>query len=239
MAFNRSRRMRFASKTTNVLVKSIIISLFILSASVLIVSPADAQSKSSEREEMLRKSKGKKINPYWNGFIDRAKGDCPAAVKKFRPIAHTGRGFEDAQTALAMCLVNMAGYDPRIGKIPSRERLVKNKNFIEGRSWLLTAAHAGYHEAQAELIRLYRYELGPISTKSNLRHPSDHEASKWSHLYLTNPIRLSLGAANLAAEEIEYLRLNLDREAWFEGKETARKWFPTYMRSKPVQATKR
>ena len=208
-----------------------VVALIVLSLQPLSTSLASAQARSSEREAMLRKSKDEMRNPYWDGFIDRANGDCPAAVEKFRPIALTGTGFEDLQTALAMCLMNMAGYNHRSNTIPLRKTISKNLEFIEGRDWLVTAAQAGYHEAQAELIRLYRHGLGPISKNSKIANPSDHEASKWTHLYLTNPIRLSLGAANIVSEEIEYLKQNLDRQAWFEGKETARKWFPTYMQS--------
>lgn len=173
--------------------------------------PSDAVRARSQAERQV-------LAPYWEGFIARAQGNCRDAVTSLEPIAQSGRGFEDAQAVFGICTMINAGYR---GAETSEVGDLKNRAaFIDGRNWVLKAARAGQAEAQAELVQLYLIEAGPDQDPA--------EGAKWAHLYLTNPLRLSLGIENKIEARIETMKEKIDPELWLEGKERARKWFPVF-----------
>lgn len=174
-------------------------------------SPSDSVRARSRAERDV-------LAPYWQGFIERARGDCAEAVKSLEKIAQSGRGFEDAQTAFGICTMINAGY--RGNDTSNITSLRTAPQFIMGRDWVLRAARAGQAEAQGELVQLYLIGAGPDLDAA--------EGAKWAHLYLTNPLRLSLGIENKISDRIAQLERTLKQADWLEGKERARKWFPIF-----------
>ncbi|MBE8191553.1 MAG: hypothetical protein HAW65_02320 [Alphaproteobacteria bacterium] len=140
-------------------------------------------------------------SPYWDAFALKQSGDCTGAIEALEPIATQGRGFEDAQTALGECLLDIGD----------------NKTGI---MWIDRAANAGHFTAQALLVELYATATPP---NADLR-----EGAKWANLYLTNPARQNLGVPILAADAIARLRKKMSKRDWLLGKERARGWTPAY-----------
>ncbi len=192
---------------------------------LVLTSMSDAAAQSSDRQisddlRARRAAREALKNPYWDGFILKYEGNCEAAASKLYPIAALGLGYEEAQTALGECLLSLAGLPDDRSPPPARETIFDKNNFQNGLSWIMTAAQSGGFKAQGILVALYAANLGPD------RDPV--EAAKWSHLYLTNPTRLNLGAAVLAQASIDVLEARLDRETWLAGKERARRWTPIF-----------
>jgi len=193
---------------------------FFTSASFIQLSSSALAQQPSPSDSVRARSRAERdvLAPYWQGFIERARGNCSEAVKSLEKIAESGRGFEDAQTAFGICTMINAGY--RGDDTPNVSSLRADPQFIIGRDWVLRAARAGQAEAQGELVQLYLIGAGPDLDPA--------EGAKWAHLYLTNPLRLSLGIENKISDRITQLERTLKQADWLEGKERARKWFPIF-----------
>ena len=198
--------------------------LFVLALTTVLVSePALAQSRAEsplENVQRRRAESNQRINPYWDGFILKHQGNCREAVVKLKPLAERGFGYEDAQTALGECYLQLAGMDTDGGSAPDRDKMFAIAEFQSGLDWISKASRAGHFEAQAVMIALYAAGLGPDEDKI--------EAAKWAHLYLTNPSRLNLGAPIAAVVSIEQIKEAMDNESWLIGKQRARDWVPLY-----------
>ena len=190
---------------------------------VLAVEPGLAQSRAeSPRENVQRRQAEakKRTNSYWEGFILKHEGNCREAIVKLEPLALRGFGFEDAQTALGECYLQLAGLDTNASSVPTRHTIFKVTDFQSGLEWIARAARAGHFRAQAVMIALYAAGLGPDEDKI--------EGAKWAHLYLKNPSRLNLGAPIDAVVSIDQIKASMDNESWLIGKERARVWVTLY-----------
>ena len=198
--------------------------LFVLALTTVLVSePVLAQSRAEsppENVQRRRAESNQRINPYWDGFILKHQGNCREAIAKLKPLAKRGFGYEDAQTALGECYLQLAGMDTDGGSAPDRDKMFAIAEFQSGLDWISKASRAGHFEAQAVMIDLYAAGLGPDEDKI--------EAAKWAHLYLTNPSRLNLGAPIAAVVSIEQIKEAMDNESWLIGKQRARDWVPLY-----------
>ena len=198
--------------------------LFLLAlTAALVTEPVLAQRRIETPSENVQRRKAEakqSINPYWDGFILKHQGNCQEAIVKLKPLAERGFGFEDAQTALGECYLQLAGMDTDGGSSPDRDKMFAIAEFQSGLDWIGKAARAGHFEAQAVMIALYAAGLGP--DEDNI------EAAKWAHLYLTNPSRLNLGAPIAAVVSIEQIKEAMDNESWLIGKQRARDWVPLY-----------
>ena len=193
--------------------------------------PASAQRAPSGSDEVRKRRAAMQANrnPYWDGFILKHEGNCLEAIGKLQPIAKRGFGYEHAQTALGECYLDKAGLSGDGGKPPKREAIIDNPDFNYGLKWIGYAAKAGHFEAQAVMVNLYAVGLGP--NEDNL------EASKWAHLYLTNPQRLNLGAPVVINDALDDLQARMSKEDWLLGKERARVWTPVYQEPETPDAT--
>lgn len=203
--------------------------LFLLAlTAALVTEPVLAQSRIETPSENVQRRKAEakqRINPYWDGFILKHQGNCQEAIVKLKPLAERGFGYEDAQTALGECYLQLAGMDTDGGSAPDRDKMFAIAEFQSGLDWVRKAARAGHFEAQAVMIALYAAGLGP--DEDNI------EAAKWAHLYLTNPSRLNLGAPIAAVVSIEQIKEAMDKESWLIGKQRARNWVPLYDNTPP------
>ncbi len=184
---------------------------------------AIAQSRIETPGENVRRRQAeekRRSAPYWDGFILKHQGNCREAISKLTPLAQLGVGYEDAQTALGECHLQLAGLNPQGGDAPSRAALIDNTDYQTGLSWINTAANSGAFEAQALMVSLYAADLGPTQR--------DIDGAVWAHLYLTNPTRLNLGAPPLATASINNLKTSMSEDSWLLGKQKARQWVPTY-----------
>ena len=187
-------------------------------AFLAITLPALAQREPLSDAVRERALSREVLDPYWNGFIAKAQGNCKLAIQELKSIAKQGRGFEDAQTAHGVCEMIEAGFNPRSSN--QALDLEISPAFLKGRELVLKAAESGFHEAQAEIIRLYVLGLGPDKDPI--------EGAKWAQLYLANPYRLTVGLANEIEEEIESLQNKMTANQWVLGKERARNWHPVF-----------
>jgi len=198
-------------------------SFLLLIIGVLLVEPALAQSQRETANENVRRRQAERAqqqSPYWDGFILKQQGNCKEAVAKLEPLANRGFGFEDAQTALGECYLQLAGLDVSGGSSPDRQEMLEEPNFTTALKWIGKSARAGHFGAQAVMVSLYAAGLGPDDDMI--------EGAKWAHLYLTNPSRLNLGAPISAIVSVDQMRESMDKTSWLIGKERARDWVPLY-----------
>ena len=198
-------------------------SFLFLIIGALVVEPVLAQSQRESAKENVRRRQAERQqarSPYWDGFILKHQGNCAEAIIKLEPVANRGFGFEDAQTALGECYLQLAGLDVAGGSAPDRKAIIDKPNFTTALEWISKAARAGHFGAQAVMVSLYAAGLGPDDDMI--------EGAKWAHLYLTNPSRLNLGAPIAAIVSIDQLRESMDKTSWLIGKERARDWVPLY-----------
>ena len=140
--------------------------------------------------------------PYWQHFELMNKGDCAAAMPGLRVYAQRGRGYENAQHALGLCLLE-TGQEG------------------EARTWIARAAEAGLAAAQATQVRLFVLGGPAVIT------PED--AAMWLYLYETNPLRLLMGTEYaLAPDDAQAARARIPRAAYLAGVERARSWTPQF-----------
>ncbi len=193
-----------------------------VSALILLNLPAEAQRQSRPSDMVRERAAVARdvLDPYWSGFIAKARGNCDLAVQELAAFAALGRGFEDAQTALGLCEMMRAGYKPDMPDNGQSAALARQTGFMRGRELVNRAADAGFHGAQAEMARLYMFNIGPEKDPA--------EGAKWAHLYLTNPVRLSIGLENNIEDVVAHLEAIMSPQAWLEGKERARYWYPVF-----------
>jgi hypothetical protein len=190
-----------------------------------VISTSQAQNTSRETTDGVRRRASEKelrYNPYWEGFRLKQQGNCAEAVPLLRPLAKLGHGHEDAQVALAECLIEQAGVANLTEQAARLETATVSHqdNYKEALEWLELAANVGDFKAQGVLVELYVVRLGP---SQNLQ-----EAAKWAHLYLTNPVRLTIGAPVAIAHSLENLQSQMSEDDWLIGKEQARQWTPRF-----------
>lgn len=153
-----------------------------------------------QREQGLRE--GRSTAPYWRHFELMNTGQCAEALPGLAELARRGRGYENAQHALGLCLLE-TGRD------------------AEGLEWIARAADAGLAAAQASHVRLF-VKRGPA-------YMAPVQAAMWLHLYDTNPMRLLVGTGHaLEAQAREEALTQIPRAAWLEGVARARHWTPRF-----------
>ena len=158
--------------------------------------------------------------PYWIGFELKNEGDCVAAIDELEPLATRGRGYEEAQHALGICLMRLGGLPAGAGEPPVRHTLTGNAEFREGLAWVSRSAQAGSFQAQRTMVALYAADLAPDTDPT--------EAAKWLHLYKVNPVRLALGVAPGEDEALRDFESSLPAGTLIAGKMRARQWTPTF-----------
>ena len=210
----------------------VLLAMIMLSTLIVPINIGMAQQQSGTGRDIVRPPRAatKPVDSYREGLRARAEGRCNDAIILLVPIARRGIGFEHAQHALGLCLMEEAG----LQKLPYSEhrligkrRLTDSPGFQRGLDWVVQAANAGDFEAQASLIHLFNIGLGASNEPV--------EGAKWGHLYLTNPKRLGLGAPNTAHDAITHLQNSISHNDWLRGKERARIWTPSYHIAQPVK----
>lgn len=123
------------------------------------------------------------------------EGDCAAALPTFRVLAANGEGFEDAQTELAECALDLAASAP-----PDERDLL----LLEAQFWLERAAFANHPQAQARLASLYGAAdgFGPDRVK----------ALGWAMVYNANGGREPLSLAAIDRRGIDKIRNEMTSE---------------------------
>lgn len=177
-------------------------------------------------------------SPYWEGFKLKHADKCEEALEKLIPLAHQGYGFEDAQHATGLCKLRLAGLKASPVTKKERQNLIQDVNFRQGIEWILRAANAGHFKAQASLVSLHAdYLIPPSDGASNPQekvnektHDMHVNGAMWAHLYLTNPLRLQIGAPIIGEKKLKKLENNMTKNQWLLGKELARNWFPVYIK---------
>lgn len=142
---------------------------------------------------------------YSEGLDLKTKGDCPGAIEKLRPVANIGPGYENAQTALGACLLQVGSKSPE----PSAD-------YFDGLTWLRRAADAGWPEAQSTLAMAHAF--GPSAIRNG------EEAAYWTTLYETNPSKLRIGFVPLPARDLAALEKSLSPADKNAGIARARVW---------------
>jgi hypothetical protein len=167
---------------------------------------------------------------YWEGFRLKNDGECDGAIDRLKPLATRGRGFEQAQLALGICQLRLAGMPQNAATaLPNAEKLRTDPDFSEGVTWIERAAEAGTFEAQRTLIALYVAGVGPSEDPVDL--------GSWLHLYDVNPMRLSLGAQENDTELLNRARAMLSDRQELLGRARARQWVPSFWAPAPVAST--
>jgi hypothetical protein len=141
---------------------------------------------------------------YSQGVEFKAKGDCKAAVLKLRGPANIGPGYENAQTALGDCLLQLAGNSDL------------SSDYLEGLTWLRRAADGGWAEAQAALAQAHT--IGPPA----LRNPA--EAAYWLALYDSNPGKARIGFTPFDPAALAAIRAKLTPADKNAGEKRAATW---------------
>ena len=127
---------------------------------------------------------------YSQGLDLKTQGNCPAAVVKLRSVANLGPGYENAQTALGSCLLDMAGKDKDL-----------SAEYLEGLTWLRRAGDAGWPEAQGLLATAHAF--GPTGIRNG------EEAAYWLVLYETNPTKSRVGFMPMAGADVAAVEKSL------------------------------
>ena len=220
--------------------KKITVPVFWLRVALLffLVCVANIHSATAQMQQPTGspKKNGYYSAPYWDGFKLKHADKCEEALKKLIPIAHQGYGFEEAQLATGLCMLRLAGLTSSTPAHKKTQDLMKDVKFKQGFQWILRAANAGHFRAQATMVSLYADDLAPAdnpdvkSTDQSIdkTHDSYVEGAMWAHLYLTNPLRLQIGAPIIEEKKLKKLENNMTKNQWLLGKELARNWIPVY-----------
>jgi hypothetical protein len=136
------------------------------------------------------------------GLKDR--GDCAAATPKLRMVANMGVGYENAQTALGECLLQVTA----ISELSA--------DYLEGLTWLRRAGDAGWPEAQFRLATAHA--LGPTVIRN------EDEAAYWFALYNTNTGKSRVGFISPSGAQIAAVDTALSPAAKAAGKTRAATW---------------
>jgi hypothetical protein len=142
---------------------------------------------------------------YTEGLDLKTKGDCAGAITKLRPVANIGPGYENAQTALGLCLTTTAAQDTEL-----------SSDYLEGLTWLRRAGDAGWPEAQGELARVHAF--GPAAIRNGA------EAAFWLTLYQTNASKMRIGFIPIPTADEAAVEMSLSVADRTAGTERARKW---------------
>ena len=149
---------------------------------------------------------GQDANAAFSQGLDlKAQGNCAGAIIKLRPVANLGPGYENAQTALAACLLDSGARDQDL-----------SSDYLEGLTWLRRAADTGWPEAQGLLARAHAF--GPRAIRNNA------EAAYWLALYQTNPSKSRIGFTPLAAADMEAVDKALTQDEKSAGAARALQW---------------
>ncbi|MBY0511405.1 MAG: hypothetical protein K2P94_14790, partial [Rhodospirillaceae bacterium] len=142
---------------------------------------------------------------YSQGLDLKTKGDCAGAIQKLRPVANLGPGYENAQTALGACLlqIGLRNNEP-------------SGDYYEGLTWLIRAGDAGWPEAQGALAMSHAF--GPSAIRNG------EEAAYWMTLYQTNPSKLRIGFVPLPAADVAAVEKILSPADKTAGVARARAW---------------
>lgn len=141
---------------------------------------------------------------YGEGVDLKAKGDCKAAVLKLRGPANIGPGYENAQTALGECLLQLAGNSDL------------SSDYLEGLTWLRRAADGGWPEAQAALAQAHT--IGPGALRNQA------EAAYWLALYDANPGKARIGFTPFDPAALTAIRAKLTPADKAAGEQRAATW---------------
>ena len=145
---------------------------------------------------------GQGTRTYWAPMQRARAGQCTDTLPELHRLAARGRGYENAQHVLGLCLLDAGNRD-------------------DGLVWISRAADAGLADAQATHLRLYAVE-----GETYLPHD---QAAQWLYLYQTNPLRLRVGAAYaLTLEDTTNVRDQIPRDAYLRGLDMARNWTPRF-----------
>lgn len=149
---------------------------------------------------------GQDANAAYSKALDlKAKGDCAGAIVKLRPVANLGPGYENAQTALGVCLLQVAAKDTEL-----------SSEYLEGLTWLRRAGDAGWPEAQGELAMAHAF--GPSGIRNG------QEAAYWMTLYETNGGKSHIGFAPLPAADVAAVEKSLTPQDRSAGVKRAQAW---------------
>lgn len=157
------------------------------------------------RKRMREAGQADPTEPYWEHFRLMNTGRCAEAIPAFRRLAGYGRGYEHAQLALGLCLLDQGDEG-------------------EAKAWIARAADAGHAGAQATRVRLFATEGAAYMTPE--------AAAMWLYLYETNPLRLQIGTPNALEPEIaDAVRASIPRADYLAGINRARNWTPVFAES--------
>jgi len=127
---------------------------------------------------------GQDVNAAYSQGLDlKTKGDCAGAILKLRPVANLGPGYENAQTALGVCLIQTGAGGQEL-----------SSDYLDGLTWLRRAADAGWPEAQGTLAGAHTF--GPATIRNG------EEAAYWLALYEGNTGKSRVGFTPLAAADL-------------------------------------
>ncbi len=142
---------------------------------------------------------------YSQGLDLKNQGNCPAAILKLRPVANAGPGYENAQTALGTCLLNIGAKNGEL-----------SADYLDGLTWLRRAADAGWPEAQGALATAHAF--GPTAIRNG------EEAAYWFALYQTNPNKSRVGFTPMAAADVDAVDKALTPAQKTAGEVRAAQW---------------
>ena len=166
-------------------------------------NPAMVERGFTGRNRVIRA--GLDANRAYTEAVDmKARGDCKGAVQKLRPVANLGPGYENAQTALGQCLLELAGNSEL------------SSDYLEGMTWLSRAADAGWPEAQIALAQTHA--LGPAVIRTG------EEAAYWLALYEDNPEKSRVGFVPTDPSAIDAIKARLSATDLAAGKSRAGQW---------------
>ena len=110
--------------------------LYLLALTAALVSePVLAQSRAESPRENVQRRKAeasKASTLIGTGLFSNTKAIAREAIVKLKPLAERGFGFEDAQTALGECYLQLAGMDTDGGSTPGRDKMFAIAEFQSG-----------------------------------------------------------------------------------------------------------
>ena len=149
---------------------------------------------------------GQDANAAYSKALDlKAKGDCAGAITKLRPVANLGPGYENAQTALGVCLLQDAAKEKEL-----------SSDYLEGLTWLRRAGDAGWPEAQGALALSHAF--GPAAIRNG------EEAAYWMTLYETNAGKSHIGFSPIPAADVAAVEKSLTPQDRAAGVKRAQAW---------------
>jgi TPR repeat protein len=206
--------MTHGRRTPTLIVARLIVPLLGLSVALAACSSGEREGPSAAEAKVYMKGlngrdvalrPGSDANAiYAEAMALKAKGDCAGAIPKLRRVAALGPGYEDAQTALGVCLLETSK-SPDFGS-----------DYSEAMTWLLRAGEAGWPEAQGELAGVYA--LGPTAVR-NL-----DEAGYWLALYRDNPAKARVGFVPMAEDRLAAIQHAVPAAAQAAGEQRAARW---------------